>query len=307
MRWLASFDVHQHAGAGAVGQLRGVAGGDERAGLDPLPVGEHRLQRRKASQGRVGARPFVLLQGDRLVGDGAGRLVGDLHHGGQGRDLGVEPASGLRRGGSLLRLQRVFVLALTRDLVSLRHDLGRLDHRHVDVVAMLDEPGILSAIAVHLVVLDQRNRFKPAANGDAHAVVDDFLCRGRDRHQARGALPVERHAGDAGRKAGAQERLSRDIAALRSLLHRCAHHHVVDLAGIDGCALKRVRDRMAAERLGLRVVERAAIGLADRRTRGGDDDGFTHDGSPGVGSLVSPHPSRLRRATFSPREKGLLH
>ena len=62
--------------------------------------------------------------------------------------------------------------------------------------------------------------------------------------------------------------LARDIAALRALLERRAHHHVVDLAGIDGGALKRVRDRMAAQRLGLRVVERAAIGLADRRARG---------------------------------------
>ena len=172
---------------------------------------------------------------------------------------------------------------------------------------MLDEPGILSAISVHLVVLDERNGFEPAADGDAHAVVDDLL-RGRgDRHEARGALPVDRHAGDAGRKAGAQQRLAGDIAALRSLLQRGAHHHVVDLAGVDGRALERVRDRMPAERLGLGVVERAAIGLADRRARGGDDDGFTHDGSPRLRfiSLRNPHPSRLRRATFSPREKAL--
>ena len=56
--------------------------------------------------------------------------------------------------------------------------------------------------------------------------------------QARGALSVDRHAGDAGRKSRPQQRLSRDIAALGSLLEGCAHHHVVDLARIDGCALQ---------------------------------------------------------------------
>ena len=136
------------------------------------------------------------------------------------RDLGLEAAGGLRGGGSLLGLQRIFVLPRPRDLIPLGHDLGCLEHRHVKVVTMLDEPWILSAIAVHLVVLDQRNGFKPAADGDAHAVVDDLLRRGRDRHQAGSALPVERHAGDAGRKAGAQQRLARDVAALRALLHR---------------------------------------------------------------------------------------
>ena len=107
-------------------------------------------------------------------------------------------------------------------------------------------------------------------------------------------------------KASAQQRLARDIAALRSLLEGRAHHHIVDLPRLDGSALERVRDRMPTQRLSLGVVERAAIGLADRRARGGDDDGFTHDGSPGACSLANPHPSRLRRATFSLREKGLL-
>ena len=59
-----------------------------------------------------------------------------------------------------------------------------------------------------------------------------------------------------------------DVAALRALLKRRAHHHVVDLAGLDPGALQRVGDRVSAERLGVGVVERAAIGLADRRAGG---------------------------------------
>ena len=50
--------------------------------------------------------------------------------------------------------------------------------------------------------------------------------------------------------------------------------HVVDLGRIDAGALDRGADRMGGERRGGRGVERAAIGLADRRAGGGDDDGF---------------------------------
>jgi hypothetical protein len=51
--------------------------------------------------------------------------------------------------------------------------------------------------------------------------------------------------------------LSRDVAALRSQLDRRAHHDVVDPRRDRRMPLQRVRDRMAAERLSLRVVERA--------------------------------------------------
>ena len=295
MRWLASFGLHQHAGAGAVGQLRGVAGGDERARLlHPPPVGEHRLQGGEAREIGVGANAFVVLEGHRLVGDGAGRLVDDLHHARQRRDLGVEPAGGLPGGGARLRLQREFVLALARDLVARRHDFGGLEHRHIDVVTMLDEPWVQSAEAVHLVVLHQRNGFEPAANGDAHAILDDLLGGDGDRHQAGGALAVDRHAGDAGRQAGAQRRLARDVAAGRALLKRRAHDDIVDFRAFDAGARKRVGDGMAAERLGLGVIEGAAIGLADRRSGGGDDDGFTHNGPPDALRFPSPSPCPLR-------------
>ena len=125
----------------------------------------------KASQGRVGARPFILLQGDRLVGD---RRRSPCRQPSSRWPRARSPASNrpaaLRCGGSLLRPRRVFILALTRGPVPLRNDLRRLEHAHVEVVTVLDEPGVLGAVTVHLVVLNQRNGFKAAANGDAHAV-----------------------------------------------------------------------------------------------------------------------------------------
>ena len=40
---LGELRLHQHAGAGAVRQLRGIAGGEEAAFLDALAILEHRL------------------------------------------------------------------------------------------------------------------------------------------------------------------------------------------------------------------------------------------------------------------------
>ena len=235
--------LHQDAGAGAVGELRGVAGGDVLARLLQMqPLGEDGLERREAGERRVGADALVVLQRDRLVGDGAGRLVDDLHHARQGRDLGVEPAGGHARGGARLRLR-----ADTRPGARARSCSARRRFRRSRASTYRCRrdarraTGPSARVAVHLVVLDQRNRFEPAADGDAHAVVDDLLGGDGDRHQARGALPVDRHAGDAGRKPGAQERLAGDVAALRALLQRRAHHHVVDLAALDRGALQRAR------------------------------------------------------------------
>ena len=78
--------------------------------------------------------------------------------------------------------------------------------------------------------------------------------------------------------------LPRHVEALRALLQRGAHHHVVDLGGGDAGALHCRGDDMAAQGLRLGVVERAAIGAPDRRARGGNDDGAAHGRSP-VGSV----------------------
>ncbi len=135
--------LHKYAGARAIRQLRGVAGGDERARLlQAAPIRKHRLQRGKAGERGVGANALVVFQRDGFVGNRAGRLVRHLHHARQRRDLSVEPACGLRGRRPRLRLQAVFVLPFARDLVALSDNLRRLEHRHVEVVTMLDDPGI---------------------------------------------------------------------------------------------------------------------------------------------------------------------
>src|SRR5947209_11227833 len=58
-------------------------------------------------------------------------------------DLLVETPRRLRRRGALLRLEGIFVLCVASNLVALGDDLGGLDHCHVKIRPVLDQPGIL--------------------------------------------------------------------------------------------------------------------------------------------------------------------
>ena len=49
-----------------------------------------------------------------------------------------------------------------------------------------------------------------------------------------------------------------------------------NLAGLQACALDRLGDDVAAHGGAVRVVEGAAVGPADRRARGRDDNGVCH-------------------------------
>ncbi len=233
-----------------------------------MPSAKTGFSAARPGERRVGANALVVLQRDGLSETAPVALSATFITLGSGTISASNRPAACAAAVRDCDWRRVFVLPLARDLVARRDDLGGLEHRHVEVVTVVDEPRVLRAIAVHLVVLHERDRLEPAADGDAHAVGDDLLGGDRDRHQTRGALPVDRHAGDAGRKAGAQRALAGDVAAGRALLQRRAHHDVVDLGAVDMGAVQRLGDGMSAERLGMGVVERAAIGLADRRAGG---------------------------------------
>ena len=70
--------------------------------------------------------------------------------------------------------------------------------------------------------------------------------------------------------------LPRDVAAGRAFRVGAAHDDVLDLARIEPRALDRVPQRVAAHRGAVGDVERALPALAERRARGGDDDGIRH-------------------------------
>ena len=202
-------------------------------------------RRGEAFERRVGPVALVLVDGDFLERDFAGFLVLDRHVRGDGHDLGVEPAFGLRGGGALLRLQRIFVLRLAADAVALRDRLGGLQHRHVDVLVHGDQRRV--AGDPHFGRLDQADRILAAGGDDIHLVDDHLLGGGGDRHQAGGALAVDGLGADRDRAAGAQRDLAADIAGLRALGEDAAPDDIVDLAGIDPGALDRRGERQARQ------------------------------------------------------------
>ena len=197
-----------------------------------------------------------------------------------GHDLGRQAALGLGGGGALLRLQRIFVLRFAADAVALGDRLGGAEHRHVDVLVHGDQRGI--AADPHFGRLDEADQILAAGGDDIHAVDDDLLGGGGDRHQARGALAVDGLGADGHRAAGAERDLPADVAGLGALGQHAAPDHVVDLAGLDPRALDGGRERQGAERGAGGGVERALVGAADRRAGGGDDDGVAdgHGNSP---------------------------
>src|SRR6266849_6861742 len=178
--------VHRHheRRAGAVGELRGIAGGH-----GPLAgvLVEVRWQFQEPLERRVGAITLVLLDVVRLLADHRARLLvedaaRDVHR----RHLFLEESFLLGARRTLLTQERVAVLGLAADLVALGDDLGRVAHYHVDAGEMLLHPRVRVAVA-----LRHRDRLDAAADHDVDAVADDVVRRDRDRLEPRGAEAVQ--------------------------------------------------------------------------------------------------------------------
>src|SRR4051812_31252216 len=273
--------AHDHARAGAVRELAGIAGGDRKA------FTAHGLEAGETFSCGLGARALVLRERDVLERDCTGHLVGHRHLCGDRRELILELAALLGRGSAALALQRIFVLLLARDAVALGHDFGGVDHGHVDLALDLEQRRVLRMEAVHLVVLHQRDGLAAAADRDLHTIKNHRTCGERDRLQSRGALPVDGGAGDRDGETGTEQRLARDVAAGRALLERCAHHDVLDLLGVDLGARDGRADGVAKQGCALGNVEGAAISLADRGAGGGNDDGVGQERSPDASRVAS--------------------
>ena len=263
--------LHQHAHRGAVGQLAGVAGGDEAA------LAHHGRQRGQPRGVRVRPVALVAVDGD-VLARALARLLVREQLGDVARDEFIVEAAGLlRRGGAVLALQRVCVLGLAGDVVAFGHDLGRVDHGHVQVRRLPQSDGVLVAVFVLMLVLHQADGFQSAGHDRPHAVADDLFGRGGDAHQPGRTLPVDRLARHRDGQPRGHGALSGHVEALRAFLQRRAHDDVVDLARLDlGAPNGFFDDRLGHGRRG-GVVERPAVRLADGRPRGGYDDGFSHD------------------------------
>jgi hypothetical protein len=286
---------HQHAGGGTVGQLRGVARGDE-------PVRTHDgRQARQAVGGGRGAVAVVGADGDFFLARGAGCLVRDLHGGAHGDDFGVEAAFALGCRRQLLAAQGERVLVFAADAVALRDDVGGGDHGQVEFGQLRLEPAVDAA---HAVVARAQQRAAFHAAGDDGARMAHDHAGGGVGHglQAGGAEAVDGGAGDALRQSGAQRRLAGHVAAGGAFRITAAQDHVLDAVRVHAGALDGGPDGVGGQGGALGDVEFAAPGLGERGARGGDDDGFSHDGAIPQGcrfSLPKVEPSRARRRSSS--------
>ncbi|MNO45525.1 hypothetical protein D3C76_357920 [compost metagenome] len=231
--------VHQHAGAGAVGQLAGVAGGDAAAvdhGFEFAQVIEHGLR----------AIAFVLGQGDLLETHGTGGLVDHLLGGCHRHDLIGEQAGLLRGSGAPLRLQGVGILGFAADVVALGDDFGGLQHGHIGVHGIAHHELVaLGHGPFHVALLHQADVFLAGTDSHLHAIDHDLLGGRGNRHQARGALAVQGLAADAVGQAAGQCRHAAQVPASGTAGHGGAHDQVIDFTGFDTGTDHRGTDRVA--------------------------------------------------------------
>src|SRR2546428_122986 len=128
----------------------------------------------------------------------AERVDADAPRGGD--DLAIEEpavASLDRRG---LALDRVAVLLFPADLLSRRDILGRLAHRDVDVRVFLRVAGyelwVVGVRRVRVTAAVTRHALDADRQEDVALTRRDSVRRHSGGHQRRGAVAVDRHAGD---------------------------------------------------------------------------------------------------------------
>ena len=180
-------------------------------------------------------------------------------------ELVVEAARLGGCGPACLRARGERVLVLARDAVALGHVLAGLAHRlerehrlHARIREAPAEHRVvddLVAARERLVRLRHRERraaHRLDAAGDEEVAVTrgDRVTRGDDGREARGAEPVDGHAGDGLRQPGEQRRHARDVAVVLTGLVRAAEVDVLDLLRRDGGPLDGRGDRERGEIVG---------------------------------------------------------
>src|SRR5206468_7169081 len=90
------------------------------------------------------------------------------------------------------------------------------------------------------------------------------------------AEPVRRHACRRDRTAAADRNLAGDVASGGPFRIRASDDDVVDFGRVDRRAPHRLAEDMAAHGGAMSHVERAAPAFAERRARGGHDNGIWH-------------------------------
>ena len=197
-----------------------------------------------------------------------------------GDDLVVERTGILCGGGLLVRVEGELV---ERGAVE-----APLLGDHLGAGALVRGLGVAGAegLRVRMPTVGQRGAHRGARHRLDAASDDDVVVAGH--HAGRGevhrllagsALPVDGHAGNALRPARREHRGAGDVERLLAGLHDAAPDDVVDERRVDARALDEAVEHLRRQFAGMHARQ-PAVALADGRSDGLDDDGFSHDNSP---------------------------
>jgi len=185
-----------------------------------------------------------------------------------------ESAGLLRRDGLLVAQQRELVGVLARNSVLPSNPLGCQPHGHIDLGAMVHEPGIRR----RLESTARRHTHRLAPTGDHHMrrARANPVRRQRDGLQSRAAEAIDGHARNRVRQPRPQQRHARQIVARSALRHRASQDHVLDIVPHLRIAIDQRADHHRGQVVGPRMAQRAARSLPHRRAQTVDDHGVGH-------------------------------
>src|SRR3954469_8499733 len=124
--------------------------------------------------GGVGPRTFILGKGHFLARHRAGTLVHHSHCGLDRNKFVIKPPALLRRRGTSLAFQTVFVLKLTRDVIALGHVLRCVQHCYVRVRLHRKQLRVDRVPPIHMLVLHETDRLAapPTATSTPSKITD---------------------------------------------------------------------------------------------------------------------------------------
>ena len=240
---------------------------------------ERGLQLAQALERGVGAHVLVVVEDDQTV------LV--LH-----RDDGLgEVAARPRRGGLLLRAQRVAVDVLTGEALDGGDQVGADALRHeADAVVGLGVGGPGAAVGAHR---HAAHRLDAAGQHQVVPAGAHLLRGGVDGLQAGRAEPVELEPAGGLGQLGHQRRGAGDVAALVADRRHDAEDDVADQVLVQiGEAAAQLVDQADDQVDRLDLVERAVLVLAARRANGLVDEGFfRHEDISCSGGVIGSLPT----------------
>ena len=254
--------MHHHHGTTAIGQLAGVTGRNQ-------TTRQCRAQSADALFGRAITDTLVVADGY-LLRRQTHHLVGHTHGHGNGRDFVLEQSGGQSLRGTLLAGRTVLVHGVASDVVALGDDLGRLQHRQVDLGLVLDQPGIGQHVLVHL-LHHTGNGLEATGDKDVAFACNHALGRQRNGLQSGGAKAVDGHAGGGDGATGTQCNLAGDVGTGGAFGGAATHDDVLHFGRFNAGARDRLFDHVPPQRGSVRHVEGAFPALGKRRAGGGNN------------------------------------